>query len=113
MDQNNTINPSTEGRLLIPSKYTEGFNIATGRFAARRTFIASGSDVQIECIIFENLMVLNNWSQEKARRMVLCLLRGQENHLRMGYRWKYKSTKHIEFTQNSYGREIWSSCYER
>ena len=33
---------------------------------------------------FENLMVLNNWSQEKSRRIFLCLLRGQAESFAYG-----------------------------
>ena len=67
------------------TKGTDVSNTETGGFAARLTFSGSGSDVWLEFIrYFENLMALNNWSQEKARRIFLCLLRGQAESFAYG-----------------------------
>ena len=51
------------------------------QLAVGRTNMCSGSDVWLEFIrYFETLMALNNWSHEKARRIFLCLLRGQAEY---------------------------------
>ena len=82
---NDTINSTRESGLLKFTKETESSNIETGGFAARCTFNGSGSDVWLEFIrYFENLMALNNWSEQKSRRIFLCLLRDQAESFAYG-----------------------------
>ena len=82
---NGTINSTKETGLLTFTKESDNSSTEAGGFAARRTFSGSGSDVWLEFIrYFENLMALNNWSLEKARRIFLCLLRGQAESFAYG-----------------------------
>ena len=85
MSSNKSMNSNKESGVLHFTRNTDVSNTETRGFAARRTFSGSGSDVWLEFIrYFENLLALNNWSQEKVRRKSLCLLRGQAESFAYG-----------------------------
>ena len=67
---NDTISFTKETGILTFTKESDRSSTEAGGFAARRTFNGSGSDVWLEFIrYFENVMAMNNWSLEKARRI--------------------------------------------
>ena len=87
-----TMTSQNDNEDITFTRGTEITSTETGGFAARRTFSGSGSDVWLEFIrYFENLMALNNWSQEKARRIFLCLLRGQAESFAYGLPYEVQS----------------------